>query len=49
MLTEQGIKNYYDLLNATNDIVGFGTLFALDAKIPKNPLESVPDNLLFVN
>ena len=44
MLTEQGIKNYYDLLNTTNDIVGFGTLFALDAKIPKNPLESVPDN-----
>lgn len=44
MLTEQGIKNYYDILNATNDIVGFGILFALKAKIPKNPLETVPES-----
>lgn len=43
MLTEQGIKNYYDILNATNDLVGFGILFALNAKIPKNPLKTVPE------
>ena len=44
MLTEKGMKNYYELLNAKHDIVGFGILFALDAKIPKNPLETVPES-----
>lgn len=44
MLTPTVIKNYYELLNNTHDIVRYGRLFALGVKLPENPLKAVDDN-----